>query len=106
MYIWRVNRLVEDLRADQVSEAESTKYLIFVAIICTISTDPVFAIGIEYSIFDALITLFCGVVHNVKRRHSAGVWIGFKVESKLELYSESSPASGSQLRLICSVQLR
>ena len=57
MYIWRVNRLVEDLRADQVTEAESLKYLIFVAIICTISTDPVFAIGIEYSIFDALITL-------------------------------------------------
>jgi hypothetical protein len=57
LYIWRVNRLVEDFRRERVSEAESAKYLVFVSVFILLSTDPVFVLEVEYSVLDILVTL-------------------------------------------------
>ena len=61
MYLWRVDRLVEDLRSDRLTEWEGVKYLITLGVVYTLFTDPFFVAGIDYSRLDALSTLIIAV---------------------------------------------
>ena len=56
MYFWRIERLVEDLNRDQISEWEGAKYLIMIGVVFSIATAPVFSIGMEYSWLDTVST--------------------------------------------------
>ena len=54
MYPWRVNSLVEDFRADKVSEKEKLKYMILFGIVIAITSSPIAWIDSKYSIMDTI----------------------------------------------------
>ena len=54
MYFWRVDKLVEDFRNDNVSEKDKLKYMLLLGVIMTLATDPILWIGSQYSIMDAI----------------------------------------------------
>ncbi|MFZ5865908.1 MAG: hypothetical protein ACOYXY_08520 [Thermodesulfobacteriota bacterium] len=53
MYLWRVDRLVEDFRNDQVTEREKLKYMILYAVVYAAVIDAVFWTGHEFTYMDA-----------------------------------------------------
>ena len=75
MYIWKVNALVEDLKAGQVSSREQFKYLIFFSILLCLTIDPFIHVGRPYTLYDFLITLgsICiavwGICHCYAKNH-------------------------------------
>ncbi len=57
MYLWKVNDLVNDLREEKVTESESAKYVILLGVLYALGSDPIFSIGLEYTVFDTISTL-------------------------------------------------
>lgn len=54
MYLWRVDKLVEDFRNENVTEKEKFKYMLLFGAVMTVVTDPILCIGSKYSIMDAI----------------------------------------------------
>ena len=62
MYLWRVDKLIEDFRHDDVSEKEKLKYMLLVGAVGTVASDPILSIGLKYSTMDAINLLLMLVV--------------------------------------------
>ena len=57
MYLWNVNKLVEDFKENKVTEKEKMKYLIVFGVVVTLATDPFISMGIMYSVMDVINTI-------------------------------------------------
>ena len=54
MYLWRVEKLIEDFRNENVTEKEKFKYMLLFGAVITVGADPIVYIGSKYSIMDAI----------------------------------------------------
>ena len=44
MYLWKVDRLVEDFKSEKVTQKEQFKYFLLMAVVAVFLQDPLFAI--------------------------------------------------------------
>ena len=54
MYFWRVDRLVEDFRNDQVTEKEKLKYMILYGVFYAVAVNSAFSTAFESTYMDAV----------------------------------------------------
>ena len=54
MYFWRVDRLVEDFRNDQVTEREKLKYMILYGVLYAVAVNSAFSTAFESTYMDAV----------------------------------------------------
>ncbi len=52
MYLWKVDKLVDDFKSDEVNQKEEFKYMLTFTIIMSLLTDPFLYIGSSYNIND------------------------------------------------------
>ena len=57
MYFWKIDKLVEDLREDRVTQKEEFKYLLFNAFIFSVATGSFFEGSIVYGFYDVLYSM-------------------------------------------------
>ena len=57
MYLWKVDKLVEDFKSGEVSQKEEVKYILLSTILICLVTDPFIYIGVSYNIYDFLNTI-------------------------------------------------
>ena len=54
MYLWKTTELVGELRANTVSEKDKMFYVLATGLACGLGSDPLFSIGLEYSVLDGI----------------------------------------------------
>jgi hypothetical protein len=54
MYLWEVDRLVEDFKAGEVSQSEEFKYMLLFTILMALGSDPALYIGASYNYYDTI----------------------------------------------------
>lgn len=54
MYLWKVDRLVGDFKAGEVSQAEEFKYMLLFTVVMMLGSDPVLNIGTSYNYYDTI----------------------------------------------------
>ena len=54
MYIWNVNGLIEDLKAEKISQKDQLKYVISYSVLMLFASDPLVHLGKEYSYIDSI----------------------------------------------------
>lgn len=65
MYIWKVDSLINDLRARKVSQKDQLKYLMFWCVITISCTDPWIWVGHAYRSMDTLYTVVALIIEVV-----------------------------------------
>ncbi len=72
MYLWKVDKLVADFKADKVSQKEEFKYMLLFSVLMIVASDPHVYVGSSYNIYDFVITMLmlavsvCGVYYCYK----------------------------------------
>lgn len=57
MYFWKVDSLVEDFKAGNVSQKEEFKYMLLSTVLMTVIMDPALYVGHSYNIYDTVGTI-------------------------------------------------
>jgi len=57
MYFWKVDELVEDFKADKVTQKEELKYMLFIVVIITLAVSPYLYVRVSYNLYDFITTI-------------------------------------------------
>jgi hypothetical protein len=52
MYLWKVDKLVEDFKSGKVSQKEEFKYMLLFTVLMIFASDPFLYVGSSYNIYD------------------------------------------------------
>jgi hypothetical protein len=54
MYLWKVDKLVDDFKSGEVTQKEQFKYMLLYTLLMTLGSDPILFIGSSYNIYDTI----------------------------------------------------
>jgi hypothetical protein len=57
MYLWKVDKLVEDFKSGKVSQKEEFKYMLLFTVLMIFASDPFLYVGSSYNIYDFVGTM-------------------------------------------------
>ena len=57
MYLWNIDKLVEDFKTDKVSQKEEFKYMLLFTVLTIVALDPLLYVGSSYNIYDFVSTI-------------------------------------------------
>ncbi len=64
MYLWKVDRLIDDFRAGEITQTEQFKYILFNTVLMVLISDPFVYSGSSYNLYD-LINSLCALIVSI-----------------------------------------
>lgn len=75
MYLWKVDKLVEDFKSGKVSQKEELKYMLLFTVLMTLGSDPLLYVGSSYNKYDSISTILLLAISVL------GIYYCFKINS-------------------------